>query len=172
MLPFFPTVPALPLPAGPAARVSTPPLFQNGGCEPPSRGRRSGGGGSRPGAASVPRCPSWERTRVRPCDAGVGAARRPQRGVLTARPVPASGRVDAAPALRGQEEAEARGGRKHVAPSWGRGAWGLRRVRRTGGGRCGDPWETESGPGGGEALFLSARAAGRAWLQTPALLRL
>lgn len=36
MLPFFPAVPALPLPAGPAARVSTPLLSQNGRCELPT----------------------------------------------------------------------------------------------------------------------------------------
>lgn len=36
MLPFFPAVPALPLPVGPAARVSTPLLSQNGRCELPT----------------------------------------------------------------------------------------------------------------------------------------
>lgn len=33
--PFSPAASVLPFPAGSAAWVSTPPLFQNGGCEPP-----------------------------------------------------------------------------------------------------------------------------------------
>lgn len=55
--PFSLAALALPLPAGQTARVSTPPLFQNGGCERPplsSRGRGQGRGLPRPFSGGSP----------------------------------------------------------------------------------------------------------------------
>lgn len=86
---FSPAASALPLPAGPASLVSTPPLFQNGGCEPPHPPPSRGRGVGRPAPAVVfcvvscglacqgPRPGSCRGApQVNACDARVSSSKR------------------------------------------------------------------------------------------------